>query len=122
MLGLAVTIERVIALCFVKVFPQSLVLILLSEVNGAVMRSILNLQGVVYSNSIVEGGTDPDGLKAYARLEVSRLERGLFLLDIVVAVAPLFGLGTVTTSVRLLQDSTAQASPPTTETLGKVYL
>ena len=39
---------------------------------------------------------DPDALKAYAALEISRLDRGLFILDIVVGAAPLLGLlGTV---------------------------
>ncbi len=40
---------------------------------------------------------DPEGLKAFAQLEVNRMERGLFILDIVVGAAPLIGLlGTVT--------------------------
>lgn len=39
----------------------------------------------------------PDSLKAYARLEVAALEQGLFLLEVVIAGAPLIGLlGTVT--------------------------
>ena len=44
----------------------------------------------------------PDSLKAYARLEVAALEQGLFLLEVVVAGAPLIGLlGTVTGLVRV---------------------
>ena len=40
---------------------------------------------------------DADTLKAYARLEVSRMERGMFLLEVVIGAAPLLGLlGTVT--------------------------
>jgi biopolymer transport protein ExbB len=39
----------------------------------------------------------PDSLRAYARLEVAALSKGLFLLEVVVAGAPLIGLlGTVT--------------------------
>lgn len=39
---------------------------------------------------------DPAALKAYAELEVTRMERGVFLLDTIVAGAPLIGLlGTV---------------------------
>jgi biopolymer transport protein ExbB len=39
---------------------------------------------------------EPEQLKAYAQFELSRLERGLFLLDTVVGAAPLIGLlGTV---------------------------
>jgi biopolymer transport protein ExbB len=38
-----------------------------------------------------------EALKAFARLEVSRMERGLFLLEVVIGAAPLIGLlGTVT--------------------------
>ena len=100
-LGLAVTIERVIALCFVKVFPQSLFeAIVRGEWSGNEVDP--KSTGGRILQFYCEGGTDPDGLKAYARLEVSRLERGLFLLDIVVAVAPLLGLlGTVTGLVRV---------------------
>ena len=43
-----------------------------------------------------ERATEPDAVKAYARLEVSRLQRGLFLLEFVIGAAPLLGLlGTV---------------------------
>lgn len=43
------------------------------------------------------GSGDADALRAYARLEASGMERGLFLLEIVVGAAPLLGLlGTVT--------------------------
>ena len=44
----------------------------------------------------------PDSLKSYARLEVAALEQGLFLLEVVVAGAPLVGLlGTVTGLVQV---------------------
>ncbi len=40
---------------------------------------------------------DPETFQAFARLQVNRLERGLFILDFVVSGAPLVGLlGTVT--------------------------
>ena len=39
---------------------------------------------------------DPEALKAFAQLEMTRLERGMFWLDVVVSAAPLLGLlGTV---------------------------
>ncbi len=100
-LGLAVTIERIFALCIAKVFPQKLFeAIVRGEYSGE--DAGLDSAGARILQFYCEGGTDPDGLKAYARLEVSRLERGLFLLDIVVAVAPLLGLlGTVTGLVRV---------------------
>jgi biopolymer transport protein ExbB len=44
-----------------------------------------------------EGNGNSDDLRAYARLEASGMERGLFILEIVVGAAPLLGLlGTVT--------------------------
>ena len=40
---------------------------------------------------------DPDAVKAFARLEVNRMERGVPYLDVIYAAAPLIGLtGTVT--------------------------
>lgn len=43
-----------------------------------------------------ENNPDADGLKAYARYEIAHLSRGLFLLDVIIAGAPLLGLlGTV---------------------------
>ena len=93
---MAVMIERLISLYFVEAFPQSLV--------DALVRghwSAIKVDSKPSCGRILEfhreGGADSDGLKAFARMEVNRLERGLFLLDIVVAVAPLLGLlGTVT--------------------------
>jgi biopolymer transport protein ExbB len=53
---------------------------------------------------------DAEQLKAYTRLEISRMERGIFILDIVVSAAPLLGLlGTVTGLVKVF----AQISPET---------
>ncbi len=43
-----------------------------------------------------ENNPDADALKAYARYEIAHLSRGLFLLDVIIAGAPLLGLlGTV---------------------------
>ena len=40
---------------------------------------------------------DPDAIKAFARLELNRMERGIPYLDVIYAAAPLIGLtGTVT--------------------------
>ena len=52
---------------------------------------------------------DPETFKSYVRMELARLERGMFLLDIIIAAAPLLGLlGTV---VGLVQVFTANVSP-----------
>lgn len=43
------------------------------------------------------GKLDAEQLKAFTRLQVTRMERGLFILEIIVSAAPLIGLlGTVT--------------------------
>jgi biopolymer transport protein ExbB len=53
---------------------------------------------------------DAEQLKAFTRLQVTRMERGLFILEIVVSAAPLLGLlGTVTGLVKVF----SQISPET---------
>lgn len=52
-------------------------------------------------------------LKAFARLQISRMERGLFLLEVVVSAAPLIGLlGTVTGLVRVFHDISPDTGVP----------
>lgn len=53
---------------------------------------------------------DVDQLKAFARLQISKMERGFYLLEVVVGAAPLLGLlGTVTGLVEVF----ANLSPDT---------
>jgi biopolymer transport protein ExbB len=53
---------------------------------------------------------DPDAVKAFARLEINRMERGVPYLDVIYAAAPLIGLtGTVTALLRVF----AAISPET---------
>lgn len=91
-----ILVERMLALRAEKVLPAEL---LESVAAGNPASSPL-------ANASTAGGRivrfwadrnpDTEGLKAYAKLELTRLERGLFLLDTVVGVAPLLGLlGTV---------------------------
>ena len=48
------------------------------------------------------GKGSADTLRSYARLEITSMERGLFLLEVVVSAAPLLGLlGTVTGLVKV---------------------
>lgn len=45
---------------------------------------------------------DEDAVRAFARLEINRMERGFVFLEVVVGVAPMFGLmGTVTALIRV---------------------
>jgi biopolymer transport protein ExbB len=91
-----ITVERLIALRNSSVIPQRLVD---AFVEGDLDEVEADLESV--TGRIIcfyrDRQPDPDGLNAFARLEVSRLERGLFLLEVVIGAAPLLGLlGTVT--------------------------
>ena len=56
------------------------------------------------------GNLDSEQLKAFTRLQITKMERGLFVLEIVVSAAPLLGLlGTVTGLVKVF----SQISPET---------
>ena len=58
-------------------------------------------------------GPAPDILRAYARMEISGMERGVFLLEIIVGIAPLIGLlGTVTGLVRVFSGMSADSGAP----------
>ncbi len=95
-LAVFIVVERLIALRSSKILPKAIV-------NSFVTGEILENEG---DHESVAGRIlffyhlnrpDPDALKAFASLEVSRLERGMFILDIVVGASPLIGLlGTVT--------------------------
>ncbi len=59
---------------------------------------------------------DPETFQAFARLQVNRMERGLFILDFVVAGAPLVGLlGTVTGLVEVFATFSEQPGIPDPE-------
>lgn len=61
---------------------------------------------------------DPEQLRAYARYEVGKLERGLFILDVVVSAAPLLGLmGTVAGLVGVFGTIQAGAAAPDSDRL-----
>lgn len=61
-------------------------------------------------------GADEESLKAFLEWHQSRLERGLFLLDLVVGAAPLIGLlGTVTGLVRVFAGFDLSEAFPQTE-------
>ena len=55
----------------------------------------------------------PDNLRAYTRVEISRMEKGVFLLEIIVGIAPLIGLlGTVTGLVRVFSGVPMDSGAP----------
>ncbi|MCR5184209.1 MAG: MotA/TolQ/ExbB proton channel family protein [Opitutales bacterium] len=96
LLAAFVVIERLIALRASKIVPaQILPLIIAGDFKSAATAFPQSVAGRIVKFFIGES-PDKDGLAAYARLEISRMERGLFLLDSVIAIAPLIGLfGTV---------------------------
>ena len=88
-------IERLIALRTMRVIPVGLKNRLLV---GKLEQLELNDSSVAGRIMLFfkENQPDADALKAYARYEVTRLSRGLFILEVIVAAAPLLGLlGTV---------------------------
>ena len=63
-----------------------------------------------------ERAPEPEALKAFARLEISRMERGLFLLEVVIGAAPLLGLlGTVTGLTQVFGGFSAETGLPEPE-------
>jgi biopolymer transport protein ExbB len=95
LIAATITLERLWALRQSRVLPVHM---LEAFVAGRVDALPADLQSV--SGRIVtfyrERRPDAEALNAYARLEVSRMERGVFLLEFVIGAAPLLGLlGTV---------------------------
>jgi biopolymer transport protein ExbB len=118
-LALAIFIERTFSLFFRQVFPTPLLDALVAGEVNQVAADLRNAGGRIV-NFYRGNSSDPDGLKAYARLEISRLERGIFLLDIIVAVAPLLGLlGTVTGLVGVFSGFDAESTLADTAQFGK---
>lgn len=91
-----ITIERLIALRTSTVVPKNIMNSIVRGTPNQVEPDIHSAIGRIldfYLNQRPNSG----GLNAFARLEVSRLERGFFLLEVVIGAAPLLGLlGTVT--------------------------
>lgn len=57
---------------------------------------------------------DAETLKAFAQLEMTKLERGMYLLDVVISAAPLLGLlGTVAGLVAVFVSGNGTPSPET---------
>lgn len=110
--AVAITIERLLALRNSRVMPGHLVAAFL-------VHDIDNLQGdsgsvagrIIAFNK--ERRPDAEALNAFARLEVSRMERGIFLLEVVIGVAPLLGLlGTVTGLTQVFSGFSADTGLP----------
>ena len=94
----AVIVERLIALRGGRVLPRkALELVLAGEFEAAAAAFPRTTAGRIVAFALRAGGTpDAEALTAYARLETARLERGMFIPESIVSIAPLIGLfGTV---------------------------
>ncbi len=110
-LAALIIVERLIALQPKRVLPQAT----LDAIEGGSVPedmskgSAIGRIGAFFFNQ----KADPEALKAYAELEVARLERGFFILEIVIAAAPLIGLlGTVMGLVQVFGNFSTQAGAP----------
>lgn len=94
--AMTVIVERLIALRNTNILPRkALELVLAGNFNDAAKRFPHSAAGRIVAFAL-RNTPDPAALSAFARLEVSRLERGMFIPESVVSVAPLIGLfGTV---------------------------
>lgn len=107
-----ITFERLIALRNSRIVPASLVKAFVSGNIAELPADESSVAGRIvgfYRNR----QPDPDALKAYARVEVSRMERGVFLLEVVIGAAPLIGLlGTVTGLTQVFSGFSADTGLP----------
>ena len=112
LLAVFITIERFIALRNSKIVPRELAGALAAGDLKAVGSGHSSVLGRILSFHQKKQG-DSDSLKAYARYEVSRMERGVFLLEVVIGAAPLLGLlGTVTGLTQVFSGFSAETGLP----------
>jgi biopolymer transport protein ExbB len=107
-----ITIERLIALRNSRVVPATVVRAFVSGEFGSIPPESTTVAGRI-AGFYQTRQPDAAALKAYARLEVSRMERGVFLLEVVIGVAPLLGLlGTVTGLTQVFGGFSAETGLP----------
>ncbi len=99
-LAVFIIVERLIALRTSRVLPSHLENAFVEGKlpervsNDSVAGRLLNFYNLRHP--------DPEQLKAFARLQITRMERGMFILDTIVSAAPLLGLlGTVVGLVKV---------------------
>lgn len=118
LLAVYLIVERSLALRLARVAPES---VLQSVLNGDLAR-VGAADGESVAGRLVQrwkDGASGEVLKAWARHELSRLQRGLFLLDSVVAAAPLLGLlGTVAGLAALFPEQGLPDTPTLTRGVG----
>ncbi|AWT59174.1 MAG: hypothetical protein DF168_00355 [Candidatus Moanabacter tarae] len=109
-LSIFVIVERLIALRNSNVIPTELVD---SFVEGKIPEALDESVAGRILRFYDRNDPDQDQLKAFARLEISRMERGMFILEIIVSAAPLIGLlGTVTGLVKVFANISYETGMP----------
>jgi len=119
LLAVFVIAERMLALRQARVIPDSLMDVLISgdlgslpEKGGSVAERIVRF----YHRQHPE----PETFKAYVRMELARLERGVFVLDTIIVAAPLLGLlGTVTGLIHVFGSNVSATGVPETQAFVK---
>ncbi len=107
-----ITFERLIALRPSRIVPGSMVNAFVSGRLDQIQADMGSVAGRIVGFH-QRRQSDADSLKAYARLEVSRMERGVFLLEVVIGAAPLIGLlGTVTGLTQVFSGFSAETGLP----------
>ncbi|TVP76919.1 MAG: MotA/TolQ/ExbB proton channel family protein [Puniceicoccaceae bacterium] len=107
-----ITIERLIALRTSRVMPASMVDAFISGNFSGIAVGGDSIAGRI-ARFYQERAPDADALKAYTRVEVSRMERGIFMLEVVIGAAPLIGLlGTVTGLTAVFSGFSAETGLP----------
>ena len=86
--GIYIIFERLVALRESKIVPRQIASALLSGKISDHEGDLSTTVGrILFFNR--NSNPDPEALKAFAQLEMTRLERGMFALDIVISAAPL---------------------------------
>lgn len=95
-LAVFIAVERLLALQSRFVLPAGLLTLLAQPNPPPLPAGLEKSAGGRIVRFFQRNNPDAETLKAYGQMELTRLERGIFLLDTVVGVAPLIGLlGTV---------------------------
>jgi len=114
-LALFILIERLIALRPTRIIPNALVE---AFMQGSVLTEDFppTCSGSRIVHFYKTQKPKPEALKAFASLETTRLERGFFILEIVVGAAPLIGLlGTVTGLIHVFSNISPETGLPETQ-------
>ena len=104
LLAVFIIVERLLALSRNRVVPQVLANSFLTGEIETIEVDSRSVAGRIVG-FFRKNRPDPARLKAYVQLEITHMERGFFILEIVIAAAPLLGLlGTVTGLIQVFGD------------------